>query len=346
MNFSSNFHTRHSGLLLKILFFAFAEGNLAHADLLQLPTANRAIYEPGQEEKFFAPTPGKPWTSGTCGCVRTEGWQLHEGLDIRSIQRDKQNEPIDPVMATADGTVAYINTRPSLSNYGNYIVLKHQLDGLEIYSLYAHLREIRAGLKPGQAIKAGEQIAIMGRTSNTRQRISLDRAHVHFELNLLLNERYAAWHKAAVPGERNDHGDWNGKNLLGIDPWAILLTQHKEGDKFSLRAFIQSQTELCRVIVRDTKFPWLKRYPSLVRTNSVAEKEGTAGYELSLNFNGIAFQMIPRAGSEIKSKSRFQLLTVNEVEEKKNPCGRLVTKRRGHWELTTHGTEVLQLLTY
>ena len=43
---------------------------------------------------------------------------------------------------TADGTVAYINTRPSLSNYGNYIVLRHQIQKVEIYSLYAHLHEV------------------------------------------------------------------------------------------------------------------------------------------------------------------------------------------------------------
>src|SRR5262245_11497348 len=70
-----------------------------------LPTANRAIFEPGGEERYFVGTVGKPWTSGTFGCVRTEGWQLHEGLDIRCLQRDKHGEPIDPVMASADGTV-------------------------------------------------------------------------------------------------------------------------------------------------------------------------------------------------------------------------------------------------
>src|SRR5436190_23475531 len=41
------------------------------ADVFLLPTANHSLYEPGQEEKFFVPTPGKPWTSGTFGCVRT-----------------------------------------------------------------------------------------------------------------------------------------------------------------------------------------------------------------------------------------------------------------------------------
>ena len=171
----------------------------AFAEPFHLPTANRALFERGHEEKFFVGTAGKPWTSGAFGCVRTEGWQMHEGLDIRCLQRDHRGEPIDPVLATAEGAVAYINTHPGLSNYGNYIVLRHQIEGLEIFSLYAHLREVRAGLRIGQAIKTGEQIAVMGRTSNTRQAISRDRAHVHFELNFLVNERFADWHRSTRP---------------------------------------------------------------------------------------------------------------------------------------------------
>jgi murein DD-endopeptidase MepM/ murein hydrolase activator NlpD len=317
----------------------------SRADLFLLPTANQEIYAPGHEEKFFVPTPGKSWLSGTFGCVRTEGWQLHEGLDIKCLQRDRRGEPIDPVTATAEGVVVYVNDRPSLSNYGNYIVLRHVIDGMELYSLYAHLHEVRPGLKSGQAVKAGEAIAIMGRTSNTKQRISLDRAHVHFEFDLLVNDRYAAWHHATLAGERNDHGDWNGKNLLGIDPRALLLAQHS-ATNFSVRDFVANQPELCRVLVHDTKFPWLRRYPMLIRIAPVAQKEGVAAYELALTFNGIPFQLIPRAASELKTKNRFQLISVNEREEQKNPCGRLLTNRHGHWELSAHAIELLQLLTY
>src|SRR5205823_2886172 len=86
------------------------------AQPFHLPTANHALFDRGQEEKFFVGTVGKPWTSGTFGCVRTDGWQMHEGLDIRCLQHDSRGEPIDPVMSTADGTIAYLNSRPSLSN--------------------------------------------------------------------------------------------------------------------------------------------------------------------------------------------------------------------------------------
>jgi murein DD-endopeptidase MepM/ murein hydrolase activator NlpD len=271
---------------------------------------------------------------------------MHEGLDIRCLQRDKHGEPIDPVMATADGIVAYINRRSGLSNFGNYVVLKHQIDGIELYSVYAHLSEVLPGLRIGQVVKAGEQIAVMGRTSNTHERITKERAHVHFELDLLANDNYASWHKKFLPSQRNDHGEWNGQNLLGIDPREVLLRQNASRDKFNLVTFLLSEPELCRVFVRKTNFSWIRRYPALVLKNPVAEKNGVVGYELALDFNGVPLRAIPRSAAEIKGGARFQLLAVNEAEAAKNPCRHLVTRRGSSWQLTHHGDELLELLTY
>jgi hypothetical protein len=84
----------------------------------------------------------------------------------------------------------------------------------------------------------------------------------------------------------------------------------------------------------------------LIRPNPVAQKEGTAGYEVAFNFNGVAFELIPRAASEIKGKAKFQLISVNEDEYRRNPCRRLVSKRGSHWELASAGINLLELLTY
>lgn len=319
---------------------------VAGAEVFRLPTANDAIFARSGEGKFFVGTVGKPWTSGTFGCVRSEGWQMHEGLDIRCLQRDRRGEPMDPVMATADGTVAYVNRRTSLSNYGNYLILKHMIDRVEIYSLYAHLKQIRADLKTGAPVKAGETIGVMGRTSNTRQAITKDRAHVHFELNFLLNDRFAAWYRKHHRGERNDHGDWNGQNLIAIDPQAVFLTQRRQGAAFDFATFVKQQTELFRVFVRDTEFPWLKRYPGFVKSNAVAQAQGVVGYEIALNFAGLPYELIPRAASEIKARAPVQLLSVNEAEYSRNPCRRLVAKRGARWELTTRGHDLISLLTF
>jgi len=332
-------------VILSVSAFFFCANIFAQSPF-QFPTANHALFEIGNELKFFAPTaPDKPWTSGSFGCVRDSGTRMHEGLDIRHLQTDKRGEPTDPVMATADGTVVYFSAKPSLSNYGNYIVIRHVVEGLEIYSLYAHLSAIRPDFKIGEVVKAGEVIATMGRTSNAEV-ITKDRAHVHFELNVLVNDNFSAWFKINSPGERNDHGEWNGQNLNGLDPREILLAEHNPVTKFSLLNFLRSQTELCRVFVRAVNFSYLKRYAALILKNPVAEKEGIAGYEIALNYNGVAFALMPRAESEIKSRVKFQLLSVNEAEAKANSCRKLVIQRGGHWELGNEGLRELGLLTY
>ena len=327
------------------IFFLMATFGL-QAQVLELPTDNRAIFEPGGEPRFYVGTVGKPWTSGTFGCVRSEGHQLHEGLDIKCVHRDRRGESVDKVRATADGVVVYMNAHPGLSTYGNYMVIRHQIDGLQIFSLYAHLREIRAGLKIGQAVKAGEDIAVMGRTAGTHEGISKERAHVHFELNLFLNERFGAWYKKTYPGQRNDHAMWNGYNLIGLDPREILLSQHALGAKFNLLTYIKQQPELCRVFVRQVQFPWLQRYSSLVRFNPRTAKEGIAGYEVALNYNGLPFDLIARTPSEIRAQGKFQLLSVNTAEQEKHGCRHLVVKRGSGWALSQAGVRQLELLTY
>ena len=318
----------------------------AQAQIFNFPTANRALLQPGAEAQFFVGTAGRPWTSGQFGCVRSDGRQFHEGLDIRCLQPDRRGEPTDPVNASATGVVAYINSRPGLSNYGNYVVLRHSIEGMEVYTLYAHLSAIRKGLRVGDRVNAGENIAIMGRTANTHQAITKDRAHLHFEIDLVVNERYAAWHQSRMKETRNDHGNFNGRNLLGLDPQAILKLQAQQGPRFSLVEYVRSIPVMARVAVRDTRFVWAKRYPQLLIRNPQAEREGVAGYELGLAFNGMPVQVIPRSASELKDVAKTKLLQVNEAEWSQHPCGKLIFKRGQVWTLLAHGGELLDLMTY
>lgn len=329
--------------LALLISFSIAVFSRAQAQPFYFPTANHALYEPNGEERFFVGTVGKPWTTGMFGPVRSDGWQMHEGLDIRALQRDRRGEPTDPVLAAADGIVGYISTRPALSNYGKYIVLRHLIDGIEVYSLYAHLSEIAPGLAPGQPVKAGQPIAVMGRTSNTHEGISKDRAHVHFELNLLYNDRYSAWHRAHST-ERNDHGDWNGMNLCGVDPRLVLLDERAPG--FNMVRWIQNRPELFRAIIRAPSLAFARRYPLLVAPNPAAQAQGVAGYEISLDANGVPIRLIPRAASEIPSRAKFQLLGVNEAEYARDHARRYVVQRGGRWILAPKGIELLDLLAW
>ncbi|HRI16303.1 MAG TPA: M23 family metallopeptidase [Verrucomicrobiota bacterium] len=321
-------------------------GAALSAPAFQFPTANHALLEPGREEQFFVGTAGRPWTSGQFGCVRGDGNQFHEGLDIRCLQRDRRGEPTDPVLASADGTVAYVNSKPSLSNYGNYIVIRHSIEGFEIYTLYAHLAAIEPGVKSGAAVRAGQAIGTLGRTANTQQSITKDRAHVHFEIDLVANDRYLQWHAARLKGMRNDHGNFNGRNLLGLNPAEVFREQARLGAQFSLAQFIRTRTVMARVAVRDTAVPWVKRYPQLIQRNPIAEREGVAGYELGLTFNGLPVRVIPRSASELKNNAKVRVLDVNQAEWQSHRCGKLVIKRGQVWTLLPHGQELMDLLMY
>ena len=271
---------------------------------------------------------------------------MHEGLDIKHTKRDIRGEPLDPIYAAAEGRVAYINANTGLSNYGKYLVLEHRIEGIPVFTTYAHLSDFADGLSTGDTVRRGQRIGTMGRTSNTRQAISKERAHLHFEITLRLNDRYSTWHTTAMKGYRNDHGNWNGRNLVGVDPRQVFLTQEKLGTKFSFLDLVRNRTELCRVLVRDTKFSWLRHYTPLVRRNPVADREGVAAYEISLDYNGVPFLIVPKAKSEIKPGSKIELLSVNEKEQSAHPCRKLVMKRNGKWQLGTTGQQLIDLLVY
>ena len=109
----------------------------------QFPTDNHSLLQQNAEGQFFAPTTTvRPWSSGSFGCVRNSGTRLHEGIDILSIKRDQNEEPIDPVRAAAAGSIVHINHNTAASNYGKYIVVAHKANGVPFYTLYAHLRSV------------------------------------------------------------------------------------------------------------------------------------------------------------------------------------------------------------
>jgi murein DD-endopeptidase MepM/ murein hydrolase activator NlpD len=90
-----------------------------------------------------------------------------------------------PVLAAADGTVAYAGddaTRkfsPWSGFYGNIVILEHALPGTpfqSLYTLYAHLSKI--DVVNGQAVRAGEQIGEVGLSGTAAG------SHLHFEVRV------------------------------------------------------------------------------------------------------------------------------------------------------------------
>jgi len=83
----------------------------------------------------------------------------HTGVDFKLKPRAKDKN----VYAVKDGIVEkIIPTNKDDYGMGNTIILKHQLLGESIYSLYAHLNNIKDSLKEGELVKEGDILGIIG----------------------------------------------------------------------------------------------------------------------------------------------------------------------------------------
>jgi len=255
-----------------VLWVALPLGAYA-APVIDFPTDNRALLERKPQDFFmyvdrnFEGEQSKPWQGGQYGYVRgpvRQGdkiayIQIHEGVDIRPLERDAQGNPLDAVRAAAAGRVVYISQLPSASNYGRYIVVEHREGGSPFYTLYAHLAGIN--VKPGDAVQQGQKIGQMGFTGAG---INRERAHVHFEVCMMLSRHFEAWHTAVFPNDPNRHGLYNGLNLVGADP-ARLLVEASANPSLTLRGYIQSLDPAFKIAIRNLPgFDLIRNYPWLV----------------------------------------------------------------------------------
>lgn len=118
-----------------------------------------------------APPPAAPVAAGP---VRWQ-WPAQGQIIGRFVAGDPTRQGIDiagnggqPVLAAADGVVVYSGA--GLVGYGELIIVKHTDEWL---SAYGHNR--RRLVEEGQAVRAGQQIAEMGRTGASRDML-------HFEI--------------------------------------------------------------------------------------------------------------------------------------------------------------------
>jgi peptidoglycan LD-endopeptidase LytH len=318
---------------------------------LCLPTANDALLRPGHDADFFQPTVEGDTDSGMFGCVRNHGNKFHEGVDIKCLQRDRRGEPIDPVHAVADGEVAFVNRKPGLSNYGRYIVLRHRWDNVQVFTLYAHLREVADGVVAGQPVRKGQVIAILGHSTNTREGISRDRAHLHFEINFMFNPNFHLWYPKRDP-KAPPFGDFNGLNFWGMDP-AAFLRAYAANPKLNFAAYMARQPIAFTVLVGAKPFPWLAMHPEQIQPSIAAARETAVAYEIGSTWFGVPVAIWPRSGSDIgemeKRALQRGLAVVHRVDEAAldgHPCRDLVKRRSRGWELATEGQEWSELLTY
>lgn len=235
-------------------------------------------------EGVLQPTVSGELSSALFGCVRNDGNRFHEGLDLRPIARDARGEALDPIFAFADGVVRYVNRDSSSSSYGRYVVVEHLNIAPGVVSLYAHLRSVPQTIRPGVAVRGGEKIAVMGRSAGGYA-IPRDRAHLHFELGFWLGDDFQEWYDQQPFKSTNDHGAYNGMNIVGMDVWA-LFNALRRGEAHDAWEFLLSEPVAVEAYVRKTSIPALLRANPHLMEN-LRLPDGHAGWRIDLTWYGL-----------------------------------------------------------
>jgi len=321
------------------------EGTLS----LALPTDNTGLLR-GEPEAFyqvvernFKGVISYPWQGGQYGFVRDPRelsgsviyTRFHEGMDIRPMHRDARGEPVDEVRAIAEGKVVYASQQAGSSNYGRYIVIEHYWGGCPYYSLYAHLNSI--AVEPGRSVRHGEKLGVMGHTGTG---INRERAHVHVELNLLLNTHFEGWHATYYPTETNHHGMYNGINLAGLD-LARLFIALRQNPSLTIPAFLAKEEVFYKVLIpASPNFELGHRYPWMVEGSP---NDKPSSWEVSFTRSGLPLRIQP--GSRPVSSAELLWLKTSPIDV------RYLTRENvaGHGSsayLTESGKGLMRLLTF
>ncbi|MFZ2964979.1 MAG: M23 family metallopeptidase, partial [Rhodoglobus sp.] len=97
------------------------------------------------------------------------GEEFHNGLDFVPGHGT-------PIYAIADGVVV---TATELQwSYGNHVIIQHNLGGVNVQSLYAHMASGSSPLKVGDIVKVGDFVGLVGDTGRAYG------SHLHLEIHV------------------------------------------------------------------------------------------------------------------------------------------------------------------
>ncbi len=279
--------------------------------------------------------------SGGFGGVRSGGTRFHEGIDIRPVARARNGEALDAVFAAMPGVVRHVCLSAGGSGYGRYVVLEHPTMAPAVYTLYAHLARIEPTVRPGATVTAGQVLGRMGHSSGGYM-IPAARAHLHFEIGVAATKDFQAWYERRRFGSRNEHGMWNGMNLLGLDPISFYEAW-RSGKITTVLDYFARLEPAVRLRIATYRTPdFVTRYPALV--TKPLPLGPVAGWEVQFTWTGLPFAWTPLTTSEVAGlpPDKPQFLYVNEAVERRERSKSLAVKIRGTWSVGKDLEIVLQ----
>lgn len=125
-------------------------------------------------------------TSGTIQWPFPTGVPISDGFGYRSSPGgigSTNHQGIDfnpgmgaPIQVVADGTVR-LAQKSDAGGYGCYVIVDHNVNGMEFASLYGHMQCASVAMSKGEEVKVGQQVGNVGSTGTSTG------AHLHFEIH-------------------------------------------------------------------------------------------------------------------------------------------------------------------
>lgn len=259
------------------------------------PTPNPAFQNGAPIESFIQPTVSGDPESGLFGCVRNNGSRFHEGLDLFPLKRYKSGEPSDAVYAIMPGRVVHVNSTAGYSSYGRYVVIEHDGEVPAFHTLYAHLASVDSDIRVGSRVESGTALGIMGRSA-AGYSIPRERAHLHFEIGFRLSDHFQSWYDRQKFGSANRHGNWNGMNLVSLNPLEYYRSV-RLGQVSNVYEYLQRLPAVARIRIQTSQIPdFVKIYPALV--TRPYDPADLVAWDVAFTEFGVPKEWTPRFVSE------------------------------------------------
>lgn len=275
------------------------------------PTPNPAFLEHKEPEAYLQATASGRIESGDWGCSRNGGSKFHEGIDLKSIEKDPSGSVVDPVGAISCGVIAHVNRETSDSNYGKYVVVSHTDMGLEWFSLYAHMGSIAEDIHPGLHISAGHNLGVMGNSSSSIQ-IPKSRSHLHLEIGLRLNSKFNIWYSQQDFKTENAHGSWNGMNLQGVNPLDFYEYFIDAPDEPFYSYFLKEPVSFEVLVYFEHRPDFLYRNPIFLRGK--AAPTTASWYRIGFTWYGLPVDWTPIESNRADKRLNPETIVISDLK--------------------------------
>jgi hypothetical protein len=233
--------------------------------------------------------------------------------------------------------VVRVNLDEKISDYGKQVIVKHLWGKQSIFTIYGHLASI--GVEVGQKVKSGDPLGVMGWTGPGLVR---ERAHLHFEIAFQINGKFAEWVDTAKPGrlwQPNRHGEWNGLNLMGIDPIPLLKASN-QGTPLTCEEALSKQP--CGFTVRVPPFMGTPNWMHWVERKSPSPLP--LSWDIEMTPWGLPLRV--EAGSEVVLEPVL-IANPGKPSEGKYYCRGLVqADGKGGMKLSKFGRQTMEMMLF